>query len=95
MRDRVVCAVDGGATKTRAIVLDWVGVELVVPLSGRRTTSRGRAERVVTNVTVAVEQAIGAAGARLPIDSLWVGLAGIERPGAREAIEAQLTAIGP
>ncbi len=88
--ERVVCAVDGGGTKTLAIVTDWEGIELGRASTGPSNYVAGEAERVVTNVTAAVEQAASIAGLSLPIDSLWVGLAGIDRPGAREAIEAQL-----
>jgi len=86
-----VCAVDGGGTKTLAIVLDRDGVELGRAVTGPSNYVSGGTERVVTNVTAAVAAALEAAGVSRPLDLLWVGLAGIDRPGAREAIEARLS----
>lgn len=86
-----VCAVDGGGTKTLAIVLDRQGAELGRAVTGPSNYLSGEAERVVTNIAAAVETASKAAGVFQPFDSLWVGLAGIDRPGARDAIEARLS----
>ncbi len=91
--EHVVCAVDGGGTKTLAIVMDRDGIELGRASTGPSNFVAGETERVVTNVTAAVEQAVRIAGRSLPIDTLWVGLAGIDRPGARDAVEAQLTQL--
>ena len=88
---RAVCAVDGGGTKTLAIVMDQDGNELGRATSGPSNAVAGEADRVVTNITVAVEAAVESSGATLPIEALWVGLAGIDRAGAREAIAARLT----
>jgi N-acetylglucosamine kinase-like BadF-type ATPase len=86
-----VCAVDGGGTKTLAIVLDRQGAELGRAVTGPSNYINGEAERVVTNITTAVNAACESGGVSQPLDSLWVGLAGIDRPGAREAIEARLS----
>jgi glucosamine kinase len=47
----------------------------------------------VTNITAAVEEAIQTSGATLPVDALWVGLAGIDRPGARQTIAERLASL--
>jgi glucosamine kinase len=86
-----VCAVDGGGTKTLAIVLDRNGVELGRAVTGPSNYASGEAERVVTNVTAAVEAAIESADISRPLAALWVGLAGIDRPGAQEAIEVRIS----
>lgn len=86
-----VCAVDGGGTKTLAIVLDQDGIERGRAVTGPSNYAAGETERVVTNITAAVEAALTAAGTALSLTALWVGLAGIDRPGARAAIEAQLS----
>lgn len=86
-----VCAVDGGGTKTLAIVLDRQGAELGRAVTGPSNYISGEAERVVTAITTAVEAACASGGVSQPLESLWVGLAGIDRPGAREAIEARLS----
>ncbi len=86
-----MCAVDGGGTKTLAIVLDQDGIERGRAVTGPSNYAAGETERVVTNITAAVEAALTAAGTALSLTALWVGLAGIDRPGARAAIEAQLS----
>lgn len=86
----VVCAVDGGGTKTLAIVLDRDGTELGRATAGPSNYVAGEAERVIVNVSAAVEAALESAGVFPALGSLWVGLAGIDRSGAREAIAARL-----
>lgn len=86
----VVCAVDGGGTKTLAIVLDRNGIELGRATAGPSNYVAGEAERVIVNVSAAVEAALESAGVFPALGSLWVGLAGIDRSGAREAIAARL-----
>jgi len=86
VRERLVCAVDGGEARTLAIVMDRAGDELGRATCGPSNYVAGEADRIVANVTAAVEQAVQMSGASLPIDALWVGLAGIDRPGAWEAI---------
>jgi glucosamine kinase len=89
---QLVCAVDGGGTKTLAIVMDRNG-ERGRAISGPANYVAGEADRVVANVTVVVQQAVQSSGASLPIESLWLGLAGIDRPGAREAIADRLASL--
>jgi N-acetylglucosamine kinase-like BadF-type ATPase len=88
--ERIVCAVDGGGSKTLAVLMDRNGVELGRAATGPSNYVAGEADRVAANVTAAVEQAVHAWGVSFTVDSLWVGLAGIDRPGAREAIAGRL-----
>lgn len=90
MNGPLVCAVDGGGSKTLAIVLDEDGIERGRAVTGPSNYAVGEGDRVVTNITAAVEEATAAAGTPAALAALWVGLAGIDRPGAREAIEARL-----
>lgn len=90
MTEPVVCAVDGGGTKTLAIVLNRDGVELGRAVTGPSNYVAGEDDRVVTNITGAVERAIESAGHPHFLEALWVGLAGVDRPGARAAIEARI-----
>lgn len=90
---RLVCAVDGGGTKTLAIVMDRAGLERGRAVSGPSNYVADEIDRVVTNVTAAVEQAVQASGATLPIEALWVGLAGIDRPGARDMVAERLASL--
>jgi N-acetylglucosamine kinase-like BadF-type ATPase len=87
----LVCAVDGGGTKTLAIILDRNGKEVGRAVTGPSNYIAGEAERVVANIAGAVDAAIESTSPSQSLDALWVGLAGIDRPGAREAIEARLS----
>mgnify|MGYP002682603210 CR=1 FL=1 len=68
--EHVVCAVDGGGTITLAIVMDRDGIEYGRASTGPSNYVAGEAERVVSNVTAAVEHAVRIAGRSLPIDTL-------------------------
>jgi glucosamine kinase len=89
----VVCAVDGGGSKTLAIVANLDGEELARAVAGPSNYISGEADRVVENVAAAVSDAARTAGVELPVASLWVGLAGIDRPGAREEIAECLAGL--
>lgn len=93
VNQRVVCAVDGGGTKTLAVLTDGNGVEIGRAVTGPSNYVAGESDRVVTNISAAVEQAVHRSDTTLPIDALWVGLAGIDRPGAREAIAERLASL--
>ncbi|MCO5222580.1 MAG: hypothetical protein M9947_13520 [Thermomicrobiales bacterium] len=86
----VVCAVDAGGTKTLAIVLDANGVELARATTGPGNYVVHEVDRVIANVIGAIEQAVTAAGAEFPIATVWAGMAGIDRAGGFELMEAQL-----
>ena len=88
--ERIVCAVDGGGTKTLAIVTDAHGQELARATAGPSNYLPGETERVIANITAAVTAATTSAETTLPLDALWIGLAGIDRPGAREALAGPL-----
>ena len=89
----LVGAVDGGGTKTLAIVCDRAGSEIARASAGPSNYVAGEAGRVTQNVRGAVEEAVAAARLTLPLAALWVGLAGIDRPGAREEIEGHLRSM--
>jgi N-acetylglucosamine kinase-like BadF-type ATPase len=93
LTDRVVCAVDGGGTKTLAIVMNLNGAELARAVTGPSNYVAGEADRVVENVSAAVSTSAREAGVELPVAALWVGLAGIDRPGAREEIAGRLAGL--
>lgn len=90
VKQRCVCAVDGGGTKTLAVVMTMQGEEIARAVTGPSNYLAGEADRVVANITAAVSQAVLDARATLPVDALWIGLAGIDRPGAREEIADRL-----
>jgi N-acetylglucosamine kinase-like BadF-type ATPase len=86
----VVVGVDGGGTRTRAVLIDERGRELGrAEYAGAVVTARepGRAADAVTG---AVRRAADRAGVELPVDAMWAGLAGAGDPAAREAVTAAL-----
>lgn len=90
---RFGCAVDGGGTKTLAIVTDVSGNELARATAGPSNYRSGEIDRTIANITAAVTEAVALAGVALPLDALWVGLAGIDRPGARDRIAGHLDGL--
>lgn len=86
--------VDGGGTRSRAIVVDDLGRELggAVGAAGRvDPASPGRAADAVESVVAA---AADAAGVGLPLRVLWCGLAGAGRESARTAVLDALSERG-
>ncbi|MDH5589240.1 MAG: hypothetical protein OEZ37_04280, partial [Gemmatimonadota bacterium] len=88
---RLVVGVDGGGTRTRALVLDEDG------------QFRGRAEgraavadaadpaSAAQSVADVVWAACQEAGTELPVAALWAGLSGAGRESARVAVELELS----
>jgi len=84
----LVVGVDGGGTKTLAVVVDRHGNEQGRASAGSSNYTAIGAEQAATAVAQAVTDAVHLAGGRLPVRSLWGGLSGIDRPGAREQLNA-------
>src|SRR5215469_11955832 len=78
--------VDGGGTKTLAIVVDEQGIERGRVVAGSANYSAIGLERAVGHVTAAVEEAARAAGTCLPLAAAWLGLAGVDRPADCNAL---------
>jgi len=91
---RFVVGVDGGGTRTRAVILDDRGVELGrAEARGRVATAespRGAAEAVAAAVRAAAERA----RVDLPGLVLWAGLAGAGRDDVRDAVRSELAGTG-
>ena len=81
-----VAAVDGGGSKTVAVVVDTEGHERGRAVAGSSNFTVVGAEQAAEHVRQAVSEATRSTGGELPPRALWVGLAGIDRPGAREAL---------
>lgn len=78
--NRFYLGVDGGGTKTLAIVVDGHGNERGRAVTGSANYSAIGFERAVAHVTAAATEAARAAGTTLPVAAAWMGLAGIDRP---------------
>ncbi len=70
--------VDGGGSKTLAVVVDAQGCEQGRGSGGSSNYNTVGIEQAARNIHHAVEQAARATGCRLPLQSAWLGLAGID-----------------
>ena len=87
---RYVIGVDGGATRTRAVVLDASGRELA-RLEGPASIADPRApERSADVIATLVRDTAERAGVPLPCSALWVGVAGAGRETVRSGVEMAL-----
>ncbi len=85
--------VDGGGTKTIAIVVDAQGRECGRAQAGSANHSAVGFQQAVQHLHSAVEQAAEAAGCQLPLSSAWLGIAGIDRPSDHDALLPHLQAL--
>lgn len=75
-----LCAVgvDGGGTKTMAVVVDAQGQERGRGLAACANHNSVGLEQAIGNIRRAVEQAAQAVGCSFPLRAAWIGLAGID-----------------
>ena len=86
-----VAGVDGGGTKTRAVVVDGSENVLGVGTSGPSNPLRVGVREAADSVREAVERACGQAGVRMrDLVAAEVGLAGVRRSDLRERMRAAL-----
>lgn len=85
-----VIGVDGGGTRTRAVVVDESGVELGRAEAPGSVVTLEAPREAVDAVTEAVRLAAAGAGLVLPGAVLWAGLAGSGREDARTAVSDAL-----
>lgn len=71
--------VDGGGSKTLAVVVDEWGNERARAVAGSSNHTGVGIEQAVRSIYSAVEDAARQAGCVLPLSSAWFGLAGIDR----------------
>jgi N-acetylglucosamine kinase-like BadF-type ATPase len=86
----LIAAVDGGGSKTVAVVVDRDGRERGRAIAGSSNYTVVGGERAAAEVQQAVAGATRLAGGELPLRSVWIGLAGVDRPGAREVLQPLL-----
>jgi len=78
--DRYFLGIDGGGSKTLAIIVDAMGHERGRGLAGSSNYAAVGIQQAVSQLFLAAEQAAQAAGCSLPLQAAWLGLAGIDRP---------------
>ena len=86
--------VDGGGTRSRALVGDGAGRELGASDGGPGLIDPRDPERAVRVVAAVVRVAVADAGVDLPVRGVWVGLAGAGNEAARRAVEVGLRDAG-
>jgi len=86
----LVVGVDGGGSKTLAVVVDCDGNERGRSTAGSSNFTAIGADQAAAAISQAVTEAVNLASGQLPVRSLWAGLSGIDRPGAREQLQSLL-----
>lgn len=86
MTENYYLSVDGGGSKTLAVIVDERGAEVGRGLAaGSNYNSIGK-DAAVQNVRTAIDQAARAAGCQFPLHRAWLGLAGIDRRADHDLI---------
>lgn len=85
-----VIGVDGGGTRTRAVILDEAGVELGRAATGPALVDGRELPIDIEGVVSTVQSAALAADIELPCAALCAGFAGVGRERERQAVEAVL-----
>jgi glucosamine kinase len=94
MKSRTVIGIDGGATSTRAVVLDDRESELGRGQAGPALTDGNGGTIEIDALAMAAERAAEQAGLTLPVAALCAGLAGVGREEERATVEAALGTRG-
>jgi N-acetylglucosamine kinase-like BadF-type ATPase len=90
---RLFLGVDGGGTKTRAVVVDVAGIERGAATGEGANHHRVGVERALAAITATASEAARLAGARLPLDAAWLGLAGLDAPADYATLAPRLAPL--
>src|SRR5947209_9328291 len=71
--------VDGGGSKTLAVIVDGDGQEQGRGQAGSSNYQAVGLPQAIQHIYAAVEQAAQASGCALPLRKAWLGLAGVDR----------------
>jgi glucosamine kinase len=86
--------VDGGGTRTRAVIVDDDGREVGRASGAGAVATASQPELAAAAVIRAVQEAAATSGVRLPASVLWAGLAGAGTPAARDGVRTALEQEG-
>ena len=89
-----VAGVDGGGTRTRAVIIDDTGAEIARAEREGAVANAAAPHEAADAVTSAVRAAAVEGGVKLPVRALWAGLAGAGREAARDAVTDALSRVG-
>lgn len=87
--------VDGGATKTLAVIVDATGHEIGRGAAGSGNQAAVGLERAVASIRAAVADAMHHTGKNQLVRAAWIGLAGVDRPGDRDRLLPHLGTLAP
>ncbi len=85
--------VDGGGSKTVAVIVDAQGREQGRGLVGSSNQSTIGLDLAVAHIQEVIEQAARAAGCALPLRAAWLGLAGVDRSRDYEILYPHLQSL--
>lgn len=80
LADAYFVGIDGGGSKTLAVIVDAQGCERGRGLAGSGNHAVVGLEQAVSQLRAAVEEAARAAGCSLPLQTAWFGVAGVDSP---------------
>jgi glucosamine kinase len=86
--------VDGGGTRTRAVVLNGAGEEIARAEGAAALADPGDPEAAAVPIAEVTRAAADAAGIPLPCDVLWAGIAGAGRETVRSSVEMAVDRLG-
>ena len=89
-----VVGVDGGGSRTRAVILDDTGSEVARAEREGAVATAEAPDEAASAVASAVRAAAVQGGVKLPVHALWAGLAGAGREAVRDAVTAALSRAG-
>jgi glucosamine kinase len=92
---RLFAGIDGGGTKTLAVVVDQDGVERGRGLAGSANYGVVGQERAVAHINAAVSQALAQTDNVGKLAAAWIGLAGVDRPTDRQRLFPLLQPLAP
>ena len=90
---RYFLGVDGGGSKTLAVVVDARGVERGRSLAGSANYAAVGLDEAVRHIHEAAGEAVRAAGISVPVVRAWLGLAGIDSLNAHDLLLPHLRSL--
>ncbi len=84
---------DGGGSKTLAVIVDAAGVERGRGMAGGANAKAIGLDKSVAQIRLAVEAATAAAGCRAPLAAAWIGLAGVDSARDHALLLPQMGAL--
>ncbi len=93
MTETYFLGVDGGGSKTLAVIVNERGEEVGRGLANGANYNTVGLEAAVQHIYTAVEQATRATGCRLPLRKAWLGLAGIDRQADHDLLLPHLRGL--